>query len=264
MKIIPLILFSILFLANTVLAQDDCSEIGATSINVIGPASIVPIGESMTFIANPIFTDNSIKENSNYKIEYHWIISNGNIIDGQGTPNLKVVQPPENAGETLTVTITVKILPTSCTLTGSSSAETICFFGKMSSTKIDELSTVPPQINKERLESIHIELKNDPTSQTYISETFNKTVKPDIIKKKLSNLFSYLTKNLGIDPRRISLQFTVGEENLTELWIIMAGADMPDSYAAERIIKGDNFQQDIEKFFPKVPKKSLHKKVKKK
>ena len=132
----------------------------------------------------------------------------------------------------------------------------------ISARKADEFSTSSLLISKARLDSIAAELRKDPTATLVIEEWINPQVTNQMIKEKLSGSFSYLTKNLGTGPDRLTWQVFRGSKYQTTYWIIPAGAKWTETNGLNRKVRGSNFYQDLERHFPKAKKKSLPKRTK--
>lgn len=221
------------------------------SISATGPAGISQPNEPWDFTG-------VINGANNSKLEYIWTVSNGKIVSGKGTLNLKVL--PDYPCSTVTATLLVKGLPESCPNEVLAMGE-VSDCGLSHPKKIDEFSLAPPVIKKERLQLIAKEL-ND-YSVVFITETFSRDVSVEKIRKKLSETFLYLTQTLKINPDRILWQTFGGPTNLTTIFIVPPGANLPDEIVENRQIRGENFNQDLDRLFPKAKKKSLPKQKKK-
>ncbi len=75
----------ILVFSFSVFAQNENSP--CPKIDVSGGSGVVKTGELMTF------TVNTIGETVNLNLEYEWTISQGTIVEGQGTPVINVNAP---------------------------------------------------------------------------------------------------------------------------------------------------------------------------
>jgi hypothetical protein len=227
-------------------------------LSVTGPSGLTKPGEPS------IFTATLSKEAKNYKIEYVWTVSGGKIVSGQRTNSLTAIQNQDELGKTLIAAVTIKGLPKGCQNEASASGE-ISDPPRISARKVGETTNSPLIVRKETLALIAAELKNDPTATLVIEEWINQDIAAELIKQKLSGTFSYLTKNSGISREKISWQVFngfKGKRSQTVYWIVPAGAASPENNAPNRKIKGSNFYQDLEKYFPKAKKKSLPKRAK--
>lgn len=79
-------------------------------------ASTTPIkaGETISFTAN-------VGGGSQAEVTYNWTISEGEIIEGQGTPNIKVATNPKMAGKIVKATVEVGEICEECQKTESAS-----------------------------------------------------------------------------------------------------------------------------------------------
>lgn len=77
--------------------QDDSDRcLVCPELSVDAPTSPTQAGETMTFTAN-------IQSNAE-TITYNWTVTNGKIIEGQGTPTIKVATNPKMAGKVVEAT----------------------------------------------------------------------------------------------------------------------------------------------------------------
>jgi hypothetical protein len=84
------------------------------TLTVDAPKSPVEIGEAMTFTAN-------VSGGSGEEITYNWTISDGEIIEGQGTPFIKVSTNSKMAGKTIEATVEIGGVCEQCPKTESAS-----------------------------------------------------------------------------------------------------------------------------------------------
>lgn len=109
MRKLPFILLSVLVLCGGLYAQTECPKISLT-----GPSGITEPGGPITFTA-PV-------EPAGADLKYQWSISSGQIIEGQGTPAIKVMPETKRDGFNLTVTVEIAGLPAGCPNTMSETA----------------------------------------------------------------------------------------------------------------------------------------------
>lgn len=168
-----------------------------------------------------IFTADLGKESTNFALQYKWTVSGGKIIEGQGTLAVKALQN-EN-GENLTVTLEVIGLPEKCANTASETAPPWC---PLESQLIDEFSIDSTRIDKARLDNFLTSLQNNPSAMGYIIEKFDSKTSKNTVKLKNQKIANYLTFR-GFDKSRIILLNALADENLTQLFLIPAGASPP-------------------------------------
>ncbi len=149
-------------------------------VTVTGPSGLVKPGDEQTFTVK-------VNNPGNYKIEYNWLVSDGEIIEGQGTPTIKVVQPEESAGSNLTATVEISDLSGYCpTLSGSETA-VICDCAY--SSLVDEISSFGSDFDndvKARLDNYAVTLMNQPNATGYILGKISKNKSESSIKTELT------------------------------------------------------------------------------
>jgi hypothetical protein len=234
---------AILILAFCLAAFAQVSENSCPAIKLIGPAGITQPSEPVLYVAE------IGKEAEKYNTEYIWTVRNGKIIEGQGTNSLKFL-PDEGGSEMIsTVTLEIKGLPKQCTNTFS---ENFYIFISPSSIQVDEYGKVPNGDEKARMDSFFVQLQNDPTAEGIIKVGNDKD-----LMRHLTFLSNY-TRLRNFDRTRISFLIASGNEHLTQLWIIPAGAEMLDCDDC-LIIKVEDFEK-LQKLFQPNPTTKKRKK----
>jgi hypothetical protein len=84
----------------TVRDFEDGADCFCPSLSVDSPASPTQAGATMIFIAN-------VNGGGASNITYNWTISDGEIIEGQGTPTIKVATNSKMGGKIVTATIEI-------------------------------------------------------------------------------------------------------------------------------------------------------------
>lgn len=183
------------------------------TLSVSGPGSEVPSTDMMTFTANT--SGGSVDG-----VTYNWTVSSGTIVEGQGTPVIKV------SGEQKTnVTATVEIggsgLCPDCTKTASDSSS---FGGVPTSRRVDEQGKAPDDDVKARLQNIRdSELQNDPTAVLYIINRGSAKEKA-VRVKQLNKAIAFLQ----IDSSRVKIvDGGAAPALVSEYYIVPAGAADP-------------------------------------
>lgn len=185
------------------------------TIDVLGPVDVTSFDEPVIF--NAKVNQQAPKLN----LKYSWSVQNGEIIQGQGTLTIKVLQ--KDFGVSLTATLEITGLPKECAVTASASApmcECIGFF------QMDEFSIAVSQIDKARLDNLTILLNNNPNANAYIVERFKKKTSRKAIAQKNKIIAGYLKGN-GIETGRFVLLNALALENSTQFFIVPAGATPP-------------------------------------
>lgn len=185
------------------------------TISVRGQAGIPEPNEPVTFVA-------SIgEENKEFDLKYNWTVSSGEIIEGQGTLTVKILQ--KDLGESFTATLEVIGLPKRCRNTVS---ETTYINIVLDPVQFDQFSISISRIDKARLENLGIEINKNPSAKAYIIEHFEKKVSREAIARKNKATVNYL-KRIGIGTDRFALLNALTDTNLTQFFIVPAGATPP-------------------------------------
>jgi hypothetical protein len=214
MKFAPLLL-SFLFASITISAQVNPQ---CPNISVTGPAGIPRPGELIPFTVTVKPTES--------KLSYKWTVSTGVIVDGQGTPTIRVRRGPDEPYPTATVEIGG--LADDCVKTASETGSDDSGI----TPRAKKLETFPlpflSSINNQRFQSIADAISNDPTSQTYIFIPARKEVRDALIAR--------LDKVIGhpFDPPRITLVETNTDNKIIEIWLVPPGADAPKCEKCEK------------------------------
>ncbi len=214
------------FSASTILVLIFCAgafaQTSETSpcptISVTGPAGIPMPDEPMTFTAEVS------EEAKKFKTEYKWKVTNGEIIEGQGTIVIKVLWK-DMFGKNLTAEFEVIGLPKNCVNVASeTAATTICY----STSQVDEFSIPVSQIDKARLDNLLIEIQNNPLAVAYIFERFKRKTSQNVVKQKIQKITDYLVKEKRIEKDRFVISTAESDKNLTQYFIVPPGASPPE------------------------------------
>jgi hypothetical protein len=87
------------------------------NISIIAPANVTAPGEVMKFVA-------SINGVVPHVVSFYWMVRGGDIVGGQGTPELSVRQPNRTGTILITAALEVTGLPSDCRNTASESIST--------------------------------------------------------------------------------------------------------------------------------------------
>jgi hypothetical protein len=162
------------------------------------------------------------KQETPYELAYSWSVSAGEIVSGQGTKQVTVVQP--NQG--LTLTVEVKGLPEGCpfgiseTSVGDPSPEAV----KIGVVRVNDLNR-----SEEGLNEFADILNNNPNNQGYVlvghppstSEAAKAARERKIAEKIIENLN-------GRDQSRVTLVRYENASDFAEFWRVPPGAHNPD------------------------------------
>ena len=184
------------------------------TLSVTGPSEITQPGDVMTFTANVS------GGSSDCNFTYNWTVSQGEIIEGQGTPVIRVKTTEEMAGGNITATIA---------LGGEVSCGTASETGGIEEgiKKTREKEKFGPLQNddvKARIDSLYIELNNNPSDRGVL---INYGSAKEIAKreKQIRDAIKFLKQ----DPSRVTL--VRGGDNgsgiETVVFIVPSGAEAP-------------------------------------
>jgi len=151
---------------------------------------------------------------------YNWIVSAGTIIEGQGTPTIKV-DTTGLAGQTVRATLSMGGYPLDC----SDSCAVQIPIPEAKCRKFDEFPNISRNDEKARLDNFVIELQNDPTSTAYVAVSPGRSNKSSDVQRHTTRIVEYLVNSRGIDARRIvTLVGQAKDELFVELWVCPQGA----------------------------------------
>jgi len=153
---------------------------------------------------------------------YNWTVTNGHIINGQGTSSI-TVDTAGLAGQTIAATVDVGgygiPCPASCSV--SLPIEEI-------SKKFDEYYDIARNDEKARLDNYAIELQSDPSRPGYIIVYPARKAKSNEAQQRAERISDYLINSRGIDPSRFTVKIGAARDGwLTELWVVPQGAAPP-------------------------------------
>lgn len=182
------------------------------NVSVTCPTTVV-LDQPITFSSNVI---GGVPASANI---YNWTVSAGTIIEGQGTPTIKV-DTTGLAGETIRATLTMGGLPLNC----SDSCAVQVPIPKAKCRKFDEFPDISRNDEKARLDNYGIELQNDPTSTAYVTVFPGRSSKSSDVQRHTARIVDYLVNSRGIDSRRIVTRVgSVKDELMIELWACPQG-----------------------------------------
>lgn len=154
-------------------------------------------------------------------LKYKWQVSAGNIISGQGTPEI-TVDTSETHGEAVTATVDVGGMPPECDSTESCSV--ITETNAPTARKYDEYGALSLVEEEARLVNLGIQLKEEaPDAQAFIIIYGARQV-----NQQLARARQFLVEKQGVDRNRIQLiNGGYNKKSKTELWIVPTGATPP-------------------------------------
>jgi hypothetical protein len=153
---------------------------------------------------------------------YNWTVSAGRIIEGQGTPAIKV-DTAGLAGQSIQAALSLGGYTLDCSASCS-----VQFPVPLACRKFDEFAELSRNDEKARLDNFFIDLQNDPTSTAHVIVYPGQRGKPGAVQTQTAHIIDYLVNSRGFDGRRIVT--TVGpqrSEMIVELWTCPQGAAPP-------------------------------------
>jgi hypothetical protein len=185
-------------------------------VSIICPTVIAP-DQPLTFSSNLSGGSTTVTP------IYNWTVSAGTIIEGQGTPTIKV-DTTGLSGQTVRATLSMDGYQLEC----SASCEVQIPIPLPNPRKFDEFPAIARNDEKARLDNYAIELQNDPTATAYVIVYPGRAGKAGEVQKHTTRIVDYLVNSRGIDARRIvTLVGSTREELMVELWISPQGARPP-------------------------------------
>ncbi len=155
---------------------------------------------------------------------YNWTVSAGRIIDGQGTPSIRV-DTTGLAGQTVRATLSMGGYNLDCSASCAVSIPPplpVC-------RKFDEFPDISRNDEKARLDNFAIELQNDPTSTAYVIIYPGPRGRPGTVQARSTRIVDYLVNSRNFESRRlITLVGPARSELMVELWICPQGARAPN------------------------------------
>ena len=206
MKFVPLLL-SFLFATITISAQVNPQ---CPNISVTGPAGIIQPGEIIPFTVTVKPTES--------KLSYKWAVSTGVIVDGQGTPTIKVRRGADELFPTANVDVVG--LPEDCPKIASETSSDDSGITPRAE-KLDTFSLPFGSMSDDRFKSIAAELNKNSTSQLYVLVPTNRSAWKPLIER----LDRYTHSE--VNPMRITFVEMKGTNNIVEIWLVPSGANPP-------------------------------------
>ena len=196
----------------TVKACDCVLQCVCPTLGVTGPAGVVAPGETMTFTAN-------VSGGSGETVTYNWTVTSGTIIEGQGTPVIKVATTPEMAGTSVTASLVIGGVCDSCKKDAS---ETAAITPKPTPQDVDDFGPLQNDVIRGRLDNFFQQLQNNPSAQGLI---INYGAAKDVAKREKLIRDHIAFRNQ--DASRFTFTRGDGTEIRTRLILVPAGADAP-------------------------------------
>lgn len=188
------------------------------TINITEPSGITNVGDPVTFTAN--VTGGST--DSTYT--YNWSVSSGTIIEGQGTPVIRVsTVGQEGANITATVNIGGIAGGTACNCNSQATGQGSVGKRPVESV-VEEFGVQKPDEIKARLNNFYIALGNDPSARGVI---INSGTDKEVAKREaeIRKAIAFLNDDIN----RVEFRRGSSEPGIkTQFIVVPAGATMPN------------------------------------
>jgi hypothetical protein len=153
---------------------------------------------------------------------YHWNVSAGQIISGQGTQTI-TVDTAGLAGQPITATVEVAGYNLECRASCQAAVP-----APPNPTKFDEIGEIQRDDEKARLDVFAIELQNSPGAQGYVIAYGGRNKRFGTGQQRAERARDYVVRTRGIDAARVVIiDGGMHATGSTELWVVPAGAAPP-------------------------------------
>jgi hypothetical protein len=150
---------------------------------------------------------------------YTWTISNGRIIEGQGTSSIRV-DTAGLEGQTLTATLSMGGYSLDCSANCS-----VQFPAPLTCRSFDEFPAVARNEEKARLDNFAIELQNDPSTSGYVIVNPGQHGRAGEVQTRSTRIVDYLVYSRRLDGRRIiTVVGPARPELMIHLWVCPQGS----------------------------------------
>ena len=156
---------------------------------------------------------------------FSWTVSQGRIVGGQGTDAIEVELPEGANGEVL-ARVEARGYSLECPV-GSASGYAKTTVG-VTHLKFDEFGDIRNGDTKARLDSLAMELHNDPTLQAHLVVYGARSGPRGQAARRALQLKTFLVETRGVDPSRVvTVEGGFRDELSGELWLSPLGAPAP-------------------------------------
>jgi len=196
-------------------AECDCIQICVCpTLSITGPAGVTNAGETMTFTAN-------VSGGSGETVTYTWTVDRGTIIEGQGTPVIRVATTEDMAGGSVTATVDIGGICDQCDTRAS---ETAGIAATIEANQVDEFGPLANDDVKARVQNFYVELNNNPSAQGYIIN-YGTARQIAAREKQIRDAIRFLR----LDASRITMVRggETGGDVRTVFYVVPAGATPP-------------------------------------
>ena len=214
--------------AYTAKDEEECEAFSSTTVFVNRCPPVCPnisiVCQDNILVDNPItFSATVTGVSAGIAPAYHWTVSAGRIIAGQGTSSI-TVDTLGLAGQPVTAALSIAGYNLDC----SASCGVQIPVPILPSRKFDVFPDIARNDEKARLDNFAVELQNDPTVTAYIIVYPSRAGRNGDGQRRAERIADYLINSRGIDARRIVT--LVGSRRnglLIELWLTPLGVRPP-------------------------------------
>lgn len=233
-----IILLSILLFNSSVWSSAQTEEKTCPKFDVSALFEFVEVGDAA------IFSVETSKEIENYNVKYNWLVRNGELLDGQGSKNIRVLRLN---GDVVLVGVQIEGLPKNCVNTDSAALPAI---DRRHPLEVDRYATIDAAAEEARLYDFYIQIEADKNAEGYIIITGKNAGE---IKPRLNFLNRYFNKSNG-DKTRISYIISNEKKNETVLFLIPSRVESPCPNCL--IIRAEDFERLASLFQSTATKKT--------
>lgn len=186
------------------------------------PTVSITCPDSVTENAPVTFSASLTGGTANITPIFHWTVSAGRIISGQGTESISV-DTAGLAGQTIRATLDVTGFGEPCPASCSVSIPI-----EIKPRKFDEYYDIARNDEKARLDNYAIQLQSEPGTQGYIIVYPSRKAKANEAQARATRISDYLINSRGIDASRFNITMGAARDGwMFELWIVPQGAPPP-------------------------------------
>lgn len=180
------------------------------AVSIISSDKIFRPGEAIIFKAK-------VSDYEQKNLKYDWAISNGTLIEGQGTETIKVDTTGIN-DTVIEARVEIKGLPKNCQ--NAASEQSIVSGGEHPIPADVYEGNLPLRDEKLRLGAIAVELKEKKDQIALFIISFADKANYSAIKSRASRITNYLTKTKGIKNDRFKIVYSKDRNNSTTIYIL--------------------------------------------
>jgi hypothetical protein len=193
-------------------------------ITVQGPAGLVKAGETITFTAK------LDKKTSDSNLEFEWTVSQGTILDQQGTSEIRVATTEDMAATNVTATVKIKGL-SHC----NNEASEIAVIQDIMTKCVFPYGKMPIQEELLRIDNYLISVFNDPGSKGYIFFEIDKNENLRDVKNRITKVFKHIFEKRKVSRSLIFYDVCYSIDTQTTFNIIPAGTNLPSVPNCEKV-----------------------------